>query len=335
MASNECNKCNKFFNSTAIQRHRRRPHFLCSQCNRYFLEKEWRNHEKICGIPRLEKSCACGVKLTPKALVKHAARPHGTQRCGCFILLSDSPSHLANCEQYKEFQRVSTAYIAKAKEGLHLARTEFRVITSKGAHTSRGRQQGPVFLDILDGAILGTPITAAEYLAASEYQRNTFVLCSTDEARRILEAGSPRIPILIPAEWNQDRNSLSMVQFWEYLGSFPTVDVHDFDQALPNGLITPRSMDPLSAFALFRDPAHGPINMLNLGAYKENPIPSCMVGLPAYGIMTQVKEQSGKLEQPVVLDLSDSARFQLCGKRGGLLVAPHRPARGDHDGLQR
>ena len=100
-----------------------------------------------------------------------------------------------------------------------------------------------------------------------------------------------------------------MVQFWEYLGSFPTVDVHDFDQALPNGLITPRSMDPLSALALFRDPAHGPINMLSLGAYKENPIPSCMVGLPAYGIMSQVKEQSGKLEQPVILDLSDSARF--------------------------
>lgn len=35
-----------------------------------------------------------------------------------------------------------------------------------------------------------------------------------------------------------------------------------------------------------------------------------------------MKEQSGKLEQPVVLDLSDSARFQLCGKRGALSM-PH------------
>lgn len=124
-----------------------------------------------------------------------------------------------------------------------------------------------------------------------------------------------------------------------YLQSFPSVDVHDFGDILSGGMVTPRSVESKTAIAMFEDQSRGPINMLNLGGCKPNPVPSCMSGLQHYDILEHTRGSSGKLEQHIISDLTDSTKFQLCGKKGAYSM-PHIDRHGvlttvfDDDGLK-
>ncbi|KAK8076094.1 hypothetical protein PG994_003366 [Apiospora phragmitis] len=175
----------------------------------------------------------------------------------------------------------------------------------------------------------GDPITACQYLGRSEFKRTEFVICLTEEAKVLLEAKSPQVPILILTELNKDDSRLSLDRYLDYLRAFPTLDIHDFQDEIPDDVITPRSVDLATAISMFRDHSRAPINMLNPRGYKANPVPSCLAGLPDYAIMEYAREQSGKLEHSKIFDLADSVTFYLCGKKGAFSM-PHIDRHGVH-----
>jgi hypothetical protein len=91
----------------------------------------------------------------------------------------------------------------------------------------------------------------------------------------------------------------------------------------------PRRLPSGDAIALFRDQNFGPVNFLNLDVRKQNEIPSCLVDLPAYSILRDLREhnESGKRTERQPFDLSACVAFHICGK-AGVLSFPHM----DHHG---
>ncbi|KAK8121332.1 hypothetical protein PG999_005452 [Apiospora kogelbergensis] len=256
-------------------------------------------------------------------------------RCGSTILSSNRKSHDLNCEICTEYNTAVQRYLKQAAEALDIAREEFQQLVQLGANASpatRIAEQGNVYFELFRKFIIGDPITACQYLRRSEFKRTEFVICSTDEAKVLLEARSPQVPILTLAELNKDVSRLPLDRYLDYLRAFPTLDIHDFQDVIPDGVITPRSVDSATAIALFRNPSRAPINMLNLRGYKTNPVPSCLAGLPNYAIMEYARGQSGKLEKSEIADLTESATFQICGKKGAYSM-PHIDRHGVHTAL--
>ena len=89
-----------------------------------------------------------------------------------------------------------------------------------------------------------------------------------------LAASDPR------RELNDQVERLQLDRYLTILETRPTLDVHDFDAE--GDLVVPERLESIYATTLFRDESRGPINLLNLRGYKQNPTPSCLAGLEAY-----------------------------------------------------
>ncbi|KAK6843383.1 hypothetical protein PG987_004243 [Apiospora arundinis] len=115
-----------------------------------------------------------------------------------------------------------------------------------------------------------------------------------------------------------------MAQYLSYLKTTPEIDVHDFNQERSDGHFDiPKRMESAAAIDLFEDASKGPVNLLNLGRYKQNPVPPCLSNLIPYQILESVKEkpESGKRTHVQLSDLSECTAFHLCAKRGALSLA--------------
>ncbi|KAK0628278.1 hypothetical protein B0T17DRAFT_487158 [Bombardia bombarda] len=204
----------------------------------------------------------------------------------------------------------------RANEAIETARDFIRTVDNPASKT-RLQAQIRKYGEILGRCTPGKPITAAQYLAG-EWKGATdhFVVCSSGEARSILAEATPLLPLLIPAELNTQVERLQLDRYLTILETRPTLDVHDFDAE--GDLVVPERLESRYATALFRDESRGPINLLNLRGYKQNPTPSCLAGLEAYTILDAIQEESenGKAPERLLSDLSECARFQLCGNRG-------------------
>ncbi|KAK7924656.1 hypothetical protein PG985_006710 [Apiospora marii] len=181
---------------------------------------------------------------------------------------------------------------------------------------------------ILRNCKVGAPVTAEEYLSRS-WEKNkpvrNFILCSHDEARRILNVSTPHLPMVIPPEPHTKHHRLSMAQYLLYLRTTPEIDIHDFNQDRSDSHFDiPKRMGSAAAIDLFEDTSKGPVNLLNLGRYKQNPVPPCLSNLAPYQVLELVKEklESGKKSHIQLSDLSECTAFQICGKRG-VFSLPH------------
>ncbi|KAK3371629.1 hypothetical protein B0T24DRAFT_499586, partial [Lasiosphaeria ovina] len=189
---------------------------------------------------------------------------------------------------------------------------------------SRLHSELPDYIEILNESIIGQPITRQQYGARKwdDQPTNKYVMCSLDDARSILQAGPPRLPIFIPAELNPDQKRLNIPDYLDFLRTRDNIDVHVYDD--PAGEIShPRSMKTGEALELFAT-SKGPINFLNLAGYKSNPDLLCFEGIPAYSILRDIKSdlQSGKKSKRLVSDLSECVSFQLCATKGAFSL-PH------------
>jgi hypothetical protein len=64
-----------------------------------------------------------------------------------------------------------------------------------------------------------------------------------------------------------------------------------------------------TAVRRFMDKNRGPINMFNIGGYKQNPVPSCLADLLDYDFLTSVDGENGKKITRPCYNLRESAAF--------------------------
>jgi len=215
-------------------------------------------------------------------------------------------------------------YLERSACALHCARSDAAEFLTSVIPGSRLCTELPYYIEILGKSAVGRPITAQQYRASNWNQpADTYVLCTPEEARLILEAGTPRLPILVPGELNPERR-LDLDQYLAFLSTRTSIDVHAFDVPMPKGKhVLPLQMPTGEAIRRFRDSQH-PLNFLNLAGYKANPIPQCFEGLPAYSILRDVQSnlRSGKKSERLLSDLSECCSFQICSKRGSFSL-PH------------
>jgi hypothetical protein len=211
--------------------------------------------------------------------------------------------------------------------------------------TSRLAEELPVYLGILRRQRSGEPITYEEYmrtdwqnLAHDDSLRWKYVVCSTEEARKIHETTSPAVPLVeLPAlSPHVQRRSMSLYGpdgYLAYLSTKPDIDVHRYNVEVDTENyehLRPTSTRTFEAIPEFCNPDTGIINFLNLAAWKPNEIPSSILGLRQYSFLRDQWEinQSGKREELQVNDLSACVAFQICGK-AGVFSLPHI----DHHGV--
>lgn len=196
-------------------------------------------------------------------------------------------------------------------------------------HSSRLGRELPPYLELVERHIDVRPLTGRQYLAlfeagADELEaslRYTYVVCTSIQARQILEMGGPKVSIVIPGS-DLAEPTIRIEDYLDYLSSKSTIDVHLYSQPADEGeeYLTPHALPATEAVRLFRDRAAGPVNFLNLGLYRQNEMPACLVDLPAYSILRDIREHNygGKEVLTRTSDLSSCVGFQILGKRGVL-----------------
>lgn len=149
--------------------------------------------------------------------------------------------------------------------------------------------------------------------------RYSYVICSSDQARQILEAAPPRLPILILGS-SSESSALSIETYLSYLSTKDGIDVHIYSPTVDGGgrYLLPLQLAATEAIKLFRDKSAGPVNFLNLDIHKQNEVPSCIAGLPAYSILRDIREynDSGKRTTHNPADLTSCVGFHILGKQG-------------------
>ena len=197
----------------------------------------------------------------------------------------------------------------------------------------------PRYKEILERCKPGEPISYNEYVRTNwkdhehdDLHRRKYVVCSTIEARKILETGSPAVPLVIPAASRPKIPTMLIEEYLMYLSTKPGIDVHTYNQPIDEEgeYLKPRSLSSEEAISMFHNKHAGPVNFLNLEAQKQNEVPKCLANIPAYTILRDLKEldQSGKRTEFQPADLSSCVAFQICGK-ADVFSLPHM----DHHGV--
>ncbi|RMD39155.1 hypothetical protein DV735_g5974, partial [Chaetothyriales sp. CBS 134920] len=191
------------------------------------------------------------------------------------------------------------------------------------------------YMSLLSRSRLPWLVSAEEYRAAvrtDTVDPATLVDCTAEEARQLLEAMSPRAPLLIRGSQDFAQPGLRLESFLAYLSTKKSVDVHIYDVEVDDqgDYTQPVSLPAAEAVALFQDDSGHPINLLNLRNTKPNPVPAALAGIRAYSILQETSEDngSGKATTRQYGDLANCNAFHICGK-AGVFSLPHI----DHHGV--
>ena len=208
--------------------------------------------------------------------------------------------------------------------------------TLHALRSNRDRFAGPVrdrlahetdpYIEDIKRARIIKPLSADEYMAQKHDAaaiRYAHVLCSMGEARRILEDASPKVSLLIYPEEGDDAGDDRVEELLVYLSTKDKIDVHRWDKVVDENdreaeWRQPDSLDAREAVDLFRDPAKGPVNFLNLANTEDNEVPACIANIRAYSILREISEDNfiGKRAKSNWTDLSSCRAFTLLGKGG-------------------
>lgn len=236
-----------------------------------------------------------------------------------------APSPSPQCPQRGNDATAVAMYAAQTRDILEHTRTrwnsrlaELEELERSQATKSRQLEDLRVCCNLLRDAVVGRVLTAEQY-ATAEWARDggpatTIVACSSDDARLLLNAGPPRVPMIIPPSLNADQaRRLDVEEYLHVLKSRGRVDVHVFQRSGSENYL-PQSLDAHDAVDMLRDAGTGPLNMLNLAGYKQNAVPSCIADLPDYDIMRSFSAvtANGKQASSAANDtLHTSTQFQL------------------------
>ena len=128
-----------------------------------------------------------------------------------------------------------------------------------GHERDRLAHETDLYIEDIKRAKIIKPLSADEYMAQKHDDSAIHyapVLCSMGEARRILEDVSPKVPLLIEPVESDDAGDDRVEELLDYLSTKDKIDVHRWDKIFDE--------NDREAVDLFRDPAKGPVNFLNL-----------------------------------------------------------------------
>ena len=311
--------------------HRKLPHYSC--CDRVYSGAQWKRHTSDTGhmgqkveVKRpqrpgrpLEVPCAlgCDEKVKWGRRSRHHSQTHvKCKECEKVVLPSKFNTHKYLIHRVENPEDSRLTYLRDATKAREDALACMNGLENLHPR-SRLAIQRSEYIDILAACNTGRPISATEYPAGNwDEATDHFVLCSTEEARSVLRQRVLQLPLLI---LNATDHKLQVEDYLKVLESRPFLDVHDFGEELADSpVLVPRQMPSIDATALFRDRSRPPVKFLNLRGHKQNPVPSCLVGLANFTILETTHEglENGKAVSRVPYDLSACAHFQICGKKG-------------------
>ncbi|KAK8067340.1 hypothetical protein PG997_014087 [Apiospora hydei] len=209
------------------------------------------------------------------------------------------------------------------------------------------RVSGPRYVQqVLDSCARnpGLPISAERYedilnSGGPGFVEGHFAVCRLEEVRHIVDTyGAPKVPLLVPAEWNHEfRRTQDIRQLFQSLRFFgQKIEVQYAYRPLMCTLddLT-RKLDPKDVERCFadEDAKMGPINLLDLDSNDDNPVPTCIAGLVDLGLYDDLARKGGysgggglgRMNRGAALKVSTS--FKICGQ-AGVFSEPH----GDHLG---
>ena len=209
------------------------------------------------------------------------------------------------------------------------------------------RVSGPRYIQqVLDSCARnpGLPISAERYeeilnSGGPGFVEGHFAVCRLEEVRHIVNTyGAPKVPLLVPAEWNHEfRRTQDIKQLFQSLRFFgQKIEVQYAYRPLYCTLedLT-RKLDPKDVERCFtdEDAKMGPINLLDLDSNDDNPVPGCIAGLVDLGLYNDLARKGGfsgggglgRANRGAALKVSTS--FKICGQ-AGVFSEPH----GDHLG---
>jgi hypothetical protein len=198
---------------------------------------------------------------------------------------------------------------------------------SKAGPGTRLRTEMPEYAQAFNNSRPGLPITAQQYLtqaAPEEGQSHDYryVVCTSKEARHILQQGLISLPILIPHAL-EPRQSLA--DFREWLKTKRTVEIQDMGQ---EDTAPVKVSGKAAAERLCHDGLY-PINLLDVSCCVENAVPDCLRGLHAFDSISQLNNSDHAGKQTIFrpTDLTNSATFSLASQ-AGVFSAAHRDSYG-------
>jgi hypothetical protein len=210
-----------------------------------------------------------------------------------------------------------------AQEALDSTRRYLGEVSSKSADRTESdwfRSRAEEYWRILEKHQSVHPISALEYCTAGpEFAEGTVVICTSRQARRLLETCTLSVPLMVPRQFNdapQPQKLLTIDQFRQQLQfrrpvrGNAWIDVQDFS----NDDIT-RKWELDAALEHMEDPKCGPINFLNIRTLRENVVPWELQGLVDYRVLQEASGRAGVgNDNQRGLNFPDS--FALWGKQG-------------------
>lgn len=293
-------------------KHQRLPHKACG-CGLAVVPSRLDFHQRNCSSAGSSQDL--GYDMSPEAFLPtardfiqtHADQRHTFQLSICQILSS--------CMEL--YRQQATAAVAKCEAML-------ATLIESAKMGSRLDNPAREYLRVIKDHTVGTPITSSQYHKGLwSVPSDNFVICSSDDAEKILMQGAPLLPILILPSLNKAANNhLAIEPYLKLLQTRPTLDIHDYDVEIYDGRFEAVALNSMSAVTRFLDATKGPVNFLNLSGHKQNAMPSCLERLDEYHIMETIRSQNGKRGEKIVCDLTESTRFQLLASKGAFHL-PH------------
>ncbi|KAI4650271.1 uncharacterized protein J4E79_009539 [Alternaria viburni] len=198
------------------------------------------------------------------------------------------------------------------------------------------------YIDMIKPGEDVVPITATQYEQRIQEPtptwNNNIIICTSTEARDLLQRLTLQIPLLIPSELNNSPSPRALysaehyeavLKFRKHASTEPYMDVQD----LTSKNIT-RRLTISTALKRMSDPTALPINLLDIRPIRQNVLPWELDNLADYSILSEATEYGGMSNHsdPNPSDLSSKTGFALWGKRG-VWSFPHVDEHGLYTGV--
>jgi hypothetical protein len=186
-------------------------------------------------------------------------------------------------------------FLKHAQEALDGTRRYVGKVSSKSADRTESdwfRSRTEEYWRILEKHQHVHPISALEYCNdGPEFAEGTTVICSSRQARRLLQTCTLSVPLIVPRKFNhapQPQKLLTSEQFRRPVRGSAWIDVQDFS----NDDIT-RKWELEAALQHMEDPKCGPTNFLNIRTLRENVVPLGLQGLTDYRVLQEASRRAG------------------------------------------
>ncbi|KAI4614481.1 hypothetical protein J4E83_007135 [Alternaria metachromatica] len=198
------------------------------------------------------------------------------------------------------------------------------------------------YIDIIKPGEDVVPITDTQYEQrihqSTPNWENNLIVCTSTEARDLLQRFTLQIPLLVPLELNNspEPRTLYSAQHYEAVLKFrkdASAEAYMDIQDLTSKNIT-RRLTISTALKRVSDPTALPINLLDIRPVRQNVLPWELDNLTDYSILSEATENGGMSNHsdPNPSDLSSKTGFALWGKRGAWSF-PHVDEHGLYTGV--